>query len=301
MHPVPSSSAYLVHSELAAPPLQLQLGEYFARPCLSLPAPDSIGLPRYFTNGWFAGKTIRAELEEVQRPQYGRRFGKVDRRVLDDPPVVSLRIFDVCNAGTRMEREQEMNDYDDIPLAGLMCMTDLFEVKQSQPPPPNSSEFSSNSASPYSVEETFVYPPRSPPSPPPLPRAVLTTVDGYDVMEDSNRTTALFGSKFAEPHRVQMPGKIHKQLVFVFSDLAVRLEGTFLLRYRFFDIFSKSGSNGSASSMLAECYGRPFPIYSSKYAPPLLESTELTKCLADQGVTVKVREKARSPRKKNSP
>jgi hypothetical protein len=60
------------------------------------------------------------------------------------------------------------------------------------------------------------------------------------------------------------------------QDLAVKIEGTFILRYRMFDIFSKvSGIDDLL--IQAECYGGPFRVYSTKEFPGLQASTELTK------------------------
>ncbi|KAJ7032381.1 velvet factor-domain-containing protein [Mycena alexandri] len=114
-----------------------------------------------------------------------------------------------------------------------------------------------------------------------------------------NRTHWLFGAKFVEPHAIGFGESGQKHLLFTFSDLAVRLEGHFILRYRFFDIFSNPA--GSASSrILAECHGQPFKMYSSKDAPSLKESTMLTKRLGNYGVPVKIRKRRRSPRKKKN-
>jgi len=44
-----------------------------------------IGLPVHFVTGQFAGQTIRAELEELQKADLGRKFGSIDRRPLDPP------------------------------------------------------------------------------------------------------------------------------------------------------------------------------------------------------------------------
>ncbi|KAJ6489848.1 velvet factor-domain-containing protein [Mycena sanguinolenta] len=261
----------LARSELVTPSLQLQTG------------------------GRFSGLTLRAELQELQKPEYGRRFGAVDRRPLDDPPVVLLRLFNVFNAGTCEGWEQEVQNYDDIPLTGLICTVDLFEVPFSLGEPP----FSTGN---HSLPPTGT---RSPLDPHYRIRAAeysdgqppdtLTLIHGYPVTERSKRTALLFGTKFVEPHKVTFPGKNQKQIVFTFSDLAIKLEGHFILRYRFFDLFSNDKPDGS-SSILAECYGSSFKIYPSKEAPPLQESTTLTKCLAKQGVSVRVRKNPRPSR-----
>ena len=51
----------------------------------------------------------------------------------------------------------------------------------------------------------------------------------------------------------------------------------FVLRYRIFDVFSKSHPGDGKIPINAERIGGPFRIYASKDFPGLLESTELTK------------------------
>jgi len=64
--------------------------------------------------------------------------------------------------------------------------------------------------------------------------------------------------------------------MYVLQDLAVKIEGSFILRYRVFDIFSRA--QGSPDLVVqAECYGGPFRVYSTKEFPGLQASTELTK------------------------
>lgn len=57
----------------------------------------------------------------------------------------------------------------------------------------------------------------------------------------------------------------------------MRNEGTFILRYRVFNIFGKVAGRMTEIPVLAECYGGPFRIYSTKEFPGLRPSTELTK------------------------
>lgn len=60
----------------------------------------------------------------------------------------------------------------------------------------------------------------------------------------------------------------------------MKIEGTFILRYRVFDIFSK-GYHSSELAVQAECYGGPFRVYSTKEFPGLHASTDLTKVSHD--------------------
>ena len=97
----------------------------------------------------------------------------------------------------------------------------------------------------------------------------------------------------------------------------MKIEGTFILRYRVFDIFSK-GYHSSELAVQAECYGGPFRVYSTKEFPGLHASTDLTKVtlpvyficklpsnlvpmnqqLARWGVRLNIRETERKRRKK---
>lgn len=91
------------------------------------------GRPVSFLTGQFEGRTIRVELEELQKAESGRklvhllfalwitsnnvnlswiRYARVDRRPLDPPPVIKLRLFYVTNPGTDKEREREVGNYE---------------------------------------------------------------------------------------------------------------------------------------------------------------------------------------------
>lgn len=57
----------------------------------------------------------------------------------------------------------------------------------------------------------------------------------------------------------------------------MKIEGTFILRYRVFDIFSRPFNRTNDLAITAECYGDTFRVYSTKEFPGLQASTELTK------------------------
>lgn len=63
------------------------------------------------------------------------------------------------------------------------------------------------------------------------------------------------------------------------QDLAVQREGTFIFRYRAFDIFS-AVPGGQEQPILAELYGGPFRVYSTREFPGLEPSTDLTRVRA---------------------
>ncbi|RDB28299.1 hypothetical protein Hypma_001383 [Hypsizygus marmoreus] len=296
---------------------------------------DLIGQPILFVSGQFAGQTIRAELREVQQAELGRKYARVDRRPLDPPPVVQLRLYQVFNAGTDDETEKEIQDYDAIQVLGLLCTVDLFPVppqvvgnKSTPQPqkihsaPPTQVSFASSVSSQFPDDRqqtfSFVAPaynitqamdssltsssPRSQPTsipdyvPYPLSAPdIVHYVGNYPVTENSKTTQALVGATFVQPASVEFQGQ--KSIMFVFADLAVKVEGTFILRYRVFDIFSKP-HNREDLAIQAECYGGPFRVYSTKEFPGLQASTELTKQLARWGVRLNTRETERKRRKK---
>ncbi|KAG7095605.1 hypothetical protein E1B28_006332 [Marasmius oreades] len=128
------------------------------------------------------------------------------------------------------------------------------------------------------------------------PQQIVHYVDGVPIVEGTQMTHALVGAKFVQPTPVDWHGQ--KRLMFVFSDLAVKIEGLFINRYRIFDIFSRAAGH-SDLVVQAECYGGPFRVYSTKEFPGLQASTELTKLIARYGVRLNIRETERRRRKKN--
>jgi len=76
----------------------------------------------------------------------------------------------------------------------------------------------------------------------------------------------------------------------------VKKEGTFVLRYRVFDIFA-AAIDARPHPALAECFGGMFRIYSAKEFPGLRSSTDLTKHISTAGVRLNSRLHERRKRK----
>ncbi|KAF5313530.1 hypothetical protein D9611_008528 [Ephemerocybe angulata] len=302
--------------------------------------------PMPFESGLLAQHSTRAELIEIQKADLGRkypnhspldrRYARVDRRPLDPPPVVLLKLFQVLDPDTPQEVEREISNYDEIQNVGLICSVDLFPV----PPGPDSETRSwdggssssgsstpsrsrsyggssdgrlgSDSLPPSSTVSSASFPDDSS-----EPDEVVHYVNNYPVLEGSKVTPTLVGNTFVQPNVVEYQGK--KALVFVFAvrislltpkpthptahDLAVKAEGHFIIRYRVFDIYSRprSAPQGERVRMQAECYGGPFRVYSTKEFPGLNASTELTKHLSRWGVRLNIRETERRRRRKGDP
>ncbi|KAF8153134.1 velvet factor-domain-containing protein [Crassisporium funariophilum] len=270
---------------------------------------DLIGRPVHFVEGQFAGQTLRMELHEIQKADLGRKYARVDRRPLDPPPVVLLRIYHVLDPGTDRETEKEAK-YDDLQAFGMLCTVDLFPVPDpdsGQPSPDHSvkaasapptqttfsaSSPSASSSSAYSPghhhrsysQQQLQHPHRPQILGNPFSGYILPSQTSPDIVhrfhdfpitENSKQTQALVGATFVQPSLVDYQGS--KAIVFVFADLAVKIEGTFILRYRVFDIFSKPFNWTDDLAITAESYGGTFRVYSTKEFPGLQASTELTK------------------------
>lgn len=236
--------------------------------------------------GPLAGRIVRAELHEYQRPAIGRKFAKRDRRPLDPPPVVRLRMFELLDAGHQSEREVELSA-DEIDVSGLIAHIDLFPVPPPAegqfapvfPPPPATMDlgFLGSSLSPRPSSPSSRHSERhlGIPTAPPTPSSSMPS------------TGSIFGSSFV--HAVHMDWRGEPVIFFVFSDLSVRLEGYFSLRYRFFDLFSRTVGSSDVP-IAAELYSGAFVVHSTKEFPGLQPSTPLTKHLSRWGVRVNLRE-----------
>ncbi|KAF9448437.1 hypothetical protein P691DRAFT_775400 [Macrolepiota fuliginosa MF-IS2] len=233
----------------------------------------------YFSSGQFAGQRIRFELKEIQKASLGRKYARVDRRPLDPPPVVLARIFRTC---PETENEEEIN-YEDVQTHGLLCTVDLFPVpaKTSKDSPPSITTSHPRTSKTIQTNDGFVHfnpsGPTSIPSltssPPYRPQAygpsdIVHYYDGiYPLLESSKTTHSLVGATFVQPVLVEITGQ--KCVVFVFSDLAVKTEGTFTLRYRIFDLFSQNQDPRGASQSPPPPTTYPATPDSSSISPTL--------------------------------
>ncbi|KAI0372687.1 hypothetical protein BV20DRAFT_978121 [Pilatotrama ljubarskyi] len=348
--------------------------------------PSDIGQPVSFSGGIFAGRTVRAELEEIQKADLGRKYARKDKRPLDPPPVVMCRFYDVLHQDLGRLAEQQV-DPEQIVL-GAICHVDLFPIPSYDEPVPKlkpglHGAFSSaappvqppsagsnlpvpsvsqlwgipsmpdvgmaglsqegqgvsmlppvqmppmQTYAPMPYTQFNWLPSAAPPHagpvaavpghstelpqfqaqgpvqpPPPDGSATAHHVDAhhsdivawygsYPIRENTKCTVMLSGSTFMNCSMLEHRGE--KVAMFAFSDLAVKMEGTFVLRYRTLNVFSHSSTTSpdAGAPILAECFGGPFRVYSTKDFPGLNASTELSKRLALYGVRVNVRESER--------
>ncbi|KAJ2417632.1 hypothetical protein GGI10_000037 [Coemansia sp. RSA 2530] len=73
---------------------------------------------------------------------------------------------------------------------------------------------------------------------------------------------------------------------FVFSDLSVRIEGSFRLRFELYEM------EGDVVQHRASALSGVFSVYSPKRFPGMMESTPLSKLFAEQGLRIRIRTEA---------
>jgi len=286
--------------------------------------------------GFFADSSFSAHLVELQPAERGRKFASKDRRPLDPPPIVQLQIFrTIVDPSTGASTKEEIIDYGLHNILGCMCSVELYRVTPESTP----SITDTDSMAPISgflhsrgelgvpeehvlastatvvsqerltysgveVSTSGIYTPH-PAGDAPSDSAFTGTLSASlsaVVLSDGTSgeqkcSEELFGTNVVQVRPVNHDGR--SILLFVFGDIAVRAEGWFSLRYRFFDIFSTT-REGQSTSILAECKGKQFRVYASKEFPGLKASTELTLLAVRHGISVHVRQKERKRRRRSS-
>ncbi|CAO3618601.1 unnamed protein product [Cunninghamella blakesleeana] len=84
-------------------------------------------------------------------------------------------------------------------------------------------------------------------------------------------------------------------IYFIFHDLTVRTEGTFVLKFMFMDLGSGEPFT-MTTHIQSEVFSEPFTIYSAKKFPGLLESTAISRSFAKQGIKISIRNDSRGPK-----
>nr|XP_019048889.1 hypothetical protein I302_02668 [Kwoniella bestiolae CBS 10118]OCF27819.1 hypothetical protein I302_02668 [Kwoniella bestiolae CBS 10118] len=81
---------------------------------------------------------------------------------------------------------------------------------------------------------------------------------------------------------------------FLFTDLSVRQEGTYSLRFRCFDLTAIASDEGVPAPCLVEAQSQPFRVYSPRQVPPLPKPTDLAEHFAKQGFKLNTRKNERT-------
>ncbi|KAI9279132.1 velvet factor-domain-containing protein [Sporodiniella umbellata] len=116
--------------------------------------------------------------------------------------------------------------------------------------------------------------------------ATLTDESGKDDLYCVNNNNPTAGAVVQSLHKLK-DLRNNDCGFFVFSDISVRLEGFFRLKFTLFCM------EGESVRQLCSTQSNIFCVYSPKSFPGMSESTELTKCLSDQGVRIRIRKEPR--------
>ncbi|OBZ87440.1 hypothetical protein A0J61_04504, partial [Choanephora cucurbitarum] len=117
--------------------------------------------------------------------------------------------------------------------------------------------------------------------------ATLTDAHGETDLHfvNGNRTTA--GTVVQSLHRLKDFDNTDGGF-FIFSDISVRLEGFYRLKFTLYEI------EGSYVNRICSIVSDMFQVYSPKSFPGMSESTFLTRSFSDQGVRIRIRKEPRS-------
>ncbi|KAH8916928.1 hypothetical protein BT69DRAFT_1323993, partial [Atractiella rhizophila] len=199
------------------------------------------------------------ELEILQQPLQARQtgFGEKDRRPVDPPPVVIVRMKD--------EKGNVLPD-NTVESDTLFCHAELFSPPAS---PSGSTEGSSSSTGSEPQQQNHIFPPTS---------AAARTSDA------PQRPIKNFLGSLTVPGKRLKDAYGEYGFMFVFSDLAVRAEGVFSIRFTLVDL-STAEENG-VHPPLSRVHSQAFRVFSHLTFPGMKSSTQ---ALAKQGVKLIIR------------
>ncbi|CAF9935289.1 hypothetical protein IMSHALPRED_010174 [Imshaugia aleurites] len=195
------------------------------------------------------------------------------------------------------------------------------------PPPPPASAYQQTSSQYHQHHYPQQGQTSHPPPPPPpasgqqqqgyynTPTATPVTPTGYQSQLQPNQGPLLSPSQLSVPSsdpRSQASGMFTRNLIgslcvsafkltnpnnemgvwFILQDLSVRTEGSFRLKMNFVNVGSPvmgTTLNTASAPVLASCFSDKFDVYSAKKFPGVIESTNLSKCFATQGIKIPIR------------
>ncbi|KAJ2000004.1 hypothetical protein GGI04_004329 [Coemansia thaxteri] len=100
-----------------------------------------------------------------------------------------------------------------------------------------------------------------------------------------HQATAMAGTMVSPLHTLR-DMTLAQGAYFVFSDLSVRIEGSFRLRFELYEM------EGESVLHRASTLSDVFSVYSPKRFPGMMESTPLSKLFAEQGLRIRIRTEA---------
>ncbi|PWW75166.1 hypothetical protein C7212DRAFT_352796 [Tuber magnatum] len=257
-------------------------------------------------------------LEVKQQPIRARMcgFGDKDRRPITPPPCVRLVVKDATTG-----KEVDINEVDtsfyvltvDLWSADASREVNLQPQHQSYAPPPPQQQLQHphvpgpylgyHPAPPHAAPPPPPPPPPPPqqqsyfPPPPPGAQGYYQGIHGPPQPQQPPQQTPsgmftrnLIGSLSASAFKLTDPdNKIG--VWFILQDLSVRTEGAFRLKMNFVNVgrVDGGGLNTGSAPVLASAFSDVFHVFSAKKFPGVIESTNLSKCFATQGIKIPIR------------
>ncbi|EIW67972.1 hypothetical protein TREMEDRAFT_63857 [Tremella mesenterica DSM 1558] len=293
-------------------------------------SPREFGDPVFVERGMFAGRWMRFSLHVAQQPILGRRKTEKDRRPLAHSPIVRLRVREchrlpsTLDDRERDQWEEEEVDVSSLESSYLICSAELRSPGDA-PFDPSGSAMSTPMSRPMWVVEHDDGRPGSEStssgshgiggintsySPSPQdPSRTRRRSDRSDELsesseEDVGRTHEAKRSR-SEPGGRNLFGNLHVAgvrvaapeggmgLWFLFTDLCVRYEGSYHLRFRCYDL-TAIGSEDDPRPELVACESQAFTVYSPRNFPGLPKPTDLSEHFARQGFKLNTRKTERT-------
>ncbi|KAJ2362169.1 hypothetical protein H4S01_004914 [Coemansia sp. RSA 2610] len=212
------------------------------------------------------GRLQKYELEMAQHPIRARMcgFGEKDRRPLDPPPVVRLRVRDDRGEFIHSEDVEMWRFVVSATLWAPHSDNDRSIVINPNTLPSSVPMYQSTTSSSAAAASVM-----SLSEPVKVRNLVGTTVSNAYLLKDHNDQLNIF---------------------FIFHDLSVRTEGQFRLKFQFTIIPSEEDPRAFVESV---AWSSVFEVYSAKTFPGMTDSTELSKAFATQGIKITIRKNSR--------
>ncbi|KAF8624058.1 hypothetical protein AX15_006073 [Amanita polypyramis BW_CC] len=209
---------------------------------------------------------LEYELVVRQEPKQARMCGvggKADRRPIDPPPIVQLRVIDPNARSSPRRRRSSASG------------SDTESPSHSDP---------SNSRDAVSYAQSYLQNPYY------FMFASLAKPDDDAELHwlKDGRTRCTTGSVVSSLYHLKDPQNNNEDAgFFVFPDLSVRTEGSYRLKLSLFEVV------GNNVRHCKSIYSAPFYVYTAKKFPGMEESTPLSCSLADQGIKIRIRKDIR--------
>lgn len=295
-------------------------------------------MPTFSKNSFLHTGEFRFVLEVAQHPVRARMcgFGDKDRRQITPPPCIRLRIY---NIHTDVEFT-DISTIDTsfyallVELWSVDMTTNMSLVHPSgQIYHPQSHKKHGSSSSHRSVGSSSSRASSETSRQSQLPQTQYQSYypnvsssyyksssgSSGSSSNSSPPTRNLIGSLVATAHKLHDLND-EQGVWFILQDLSVRTEGEFRLKFSFVNladavIFEKPTTSSTSSSssvpasssnipnsapIITSVFSNPFRSYSAKKFPGVIDSTDLSRCFANQGIKIPIRREQKSKEKKNT-